>query len=87
MRPSVCVYEKVRDKLGEMCGEVVMIFVCVCVCMFPGVYGAICTHDLSQERQSSSTVGLWHAFSGCVVRAISINVFMIFIYLNIFIRG
>ncbi len=31
MRPSVCVYEKVRDKLGEMCGEVVMIFVCVCV--------------------------------------------------------
>lgn len=53
----------------------------------PGVDGAICTHDLSQERQSSSTVGLWRAFSGCVVRVISINVFMIFIYLNIFIRG
>lgn len=71
---------------AEMCGEVVMIF-CLRACAFPGVCGAVCTHDLSQEKQSGSTVGLWRAFSGCVVRAIAINVFMIFIYLNIFIRG
>lgn len=32
-------------------------------------------------------MGQWRAFSACVVRAISNNVFMIFIYLNIFIRG
>lgn len=43
VRLSVCVYEKVRDKLGEICAKVVMTFVCV--------YGAICTHDLSQETK------------------------------------
>lgn len=42
---------------------------------------------LSQMRQSRFTVGLWCAFTGNVVTAMSINVFMIFIYLNIFIRG
>lgn len=39
----VCVYEKVRDKLGEICAEVVMTFVCA--------YAAVCTHDLSQETK------------------------------------
>lgn len=82
----MCVYEKVRDKLGEICAEVVRsFFFCACACfqvrMEPSASVA------PPKRQSSSTVGQWHAFSGCVVRAISINVFMIFIYLNIFIRG
>lgn len=76
-------YEKVRDKLGKICAEVVRSFACACfqVRMEP------CASMAPPKRQSSSTVGQWHAFSGCVVRAISINVFMIFIYLNIFIRG
>lgn len=65
--------------------EVVRTSVCACACfqvrMEPSASMA------PPKRQSSSTVGQWHAFSGCVVRAIPINVFMIFIYLNIFIRG
>lgn len=31
----MCVYEKVREKLGEMCGEVLMIFVCFQVRLRP----------------------------------------------------
>lgn len=89
-RLSACVfffffYEKVGDKLVEMCVEVVNKQ--QCACMPPGVCGAICTRDLPQERRSSSIEGLSRAFSCCVVRTIPINVFMIFIYLNIFIRG
>ena len=63
-----------------MCRSKELLYMSVQVRMSPGVNGA-------QNRQSSSSVGAWCAFSDCVVTAMSINVFMIFIYLNIFIRG
>lgn len=53
----MCVYEKVRDKLGGMCAKVVMVVVCVCAHVSRCIWTAVCTHDLSQERQSSSIVG------------------------------
>ncbi len=33
MKLGVCVYEKVRHKLDEMCGKVSVVFFCVCVCV------------------------------------------------------
>lgn len=51
VRFCVCVYKKVRDKLGEVCAEVVMTLVCACahfqVCMEPPACAA------SPQRQSS----------------------------------
>lgn len=60
---SACVYEKVRDKLVEMCAEAVMIFVCVRVCVRASKHVSRCVQSrlhacLAQKRL--------HCFHMCV---------------------
>lgn len=88
---SACVYEKVRDKLAEMCAEAVMIFVCVRVCARTGTCFQVRSEPSARMSRPKATPLFPHVrvcvFSDYVVMSVSINIFMIFIYLNIFIRG
>lgn len=48
----MCVFtRRSGNKLGEMCGRVVVILFYFFVCVFPGARGAARAHDLSPETK------------------------------------
>lgn len=53
MRLSVCVYEKVRDKLGEMCSKVGMFF-CLCLHAFFQVCMELSARMTSPKRDKAA---------------------------------